>query len=873
MSFNLKKLTSLISVKNKFLNKLYKKIDLINKEYSVLDNLTDEEILEKSLLLKTEITEKLNNYFEKNKKKGLSTKETFIELLDRENSFITAVALLKEVIKREYNIELYDVQLLGGLVLSYSNIAEIKTGEGKTFIATIPTYIQSLTSHQIHVVTANNYLAQRDSETVEKIFKRLGVTVGCNTFENKKEQYEKDVVYGTSHNFGFDFLRDRSAFDLEDILIKERFFAIIDEADSILIDEARTPLIISQPNNSNEEVLFYLAKNVVQGFEVGRIYSNQEKILQNKKDREEGDFQLDLKNKEIIFTERGMNKITDKLIELKVIKDEKELFSPENLILFDAIQTAAKAEYAYEKDKDYLVENGKVFIINEMTGRVSKSQKWSKGLHQAIEAKENLEITEESKTVATTTLQHYFNGYEMLCGMTGTAITEEQELNYVYGLETYVIPTNKKIIRKDRLDRIFTSSKIRDEEFIKFLIEKHKTGQPILIGTNSVEENEYYSKLLKKHNLPHNMLNAKNHSQEAEIIAKAGELGSITLATNMAGRGTDIILGGNNSKQLEELMNNIYHSNQYKTTKGKKIKEQTENQHNKVKNLGGLLVISLGHNESRRVDNQLRGRSGRQGDVGESIFFVSLEDSIWKPFGIEKTIQLAKSINNNEDIEISNSIFNKQINKLQMKIEEFHFEQRKNNIEYSKVVEQQSDVFYSYRDEILKDEISIDDLIKDLVINFIKDGLNDIFNIENYYEFNENEIEVEFKNRFNKFLENFKNIEKLDETFKQKIEKINILNQNNGEVEKVKNELIDLLIKNYIYDKEIVSKYFVLQLLDYLWIEHLNNLEHLRNSVHLSGYSGKDPKEIYKKEAFKMFEGLLQEIKNSLIKLQLNKEG
>lgn len=872
MALKLKKLISIISVKDKFLNKLNKKIKQINKEYVVFNELTDEEILKKSLELKDELTQKFNTILEKEKNKNKTTKQIFKEILDKENCVIYAIALLKEVIKRECKIELYDVQMLGGLVLSYSNVAEIKTGEGKTFIATIPAYIQALTGHQIHVVTANDYLAQRDSELVKNIFQRLGLTVGCNCFEDKKEQYSRNIIYGTSHNFGFDFLRDRSAFSLEDILIKERFFAIIDEADSILIDEARTPLIISQTGNLNNSNMFYLAKNVIQDFEVGKIYSNQERIMQNLKEVEEGDFQLDLKNKEVIFTERGMNKITERLQKFGVIKKESELFLPENLILFDAIQTAARAEYAYEKNKDYLIDDGKVYIINEMTGRVSKSQKWSKGLHQAIEAKENLEITEESKTVATTTLQHYFNGYEMLCGMTGTAITEEQELYYVYGLETYVIPTNKKIIRKDKFDRIFTSSKNRDEEFIKFIKEKHQTGQPILIGTNSVEDNDFYSNLLKKHNLPHNVLNAKNHSQEAEIIAKAGEHGSITLATNMAGRGTDIILGGNNSKILEGLMENIYHSNQYKTTKRKEIKESFEKQHNEVKMLGGLLVVSIGHNESRRVDNQLRGRSGRQGDVGESIFFVSLEDPIWKPFGIEKTIQLAKKMNGDKDIEITGSLFNKQINKLQRKIEEFHFEQRKNNIEYSKIIEQQSDVFYSYRDEILKDEINVVDLVKSLVENYIKEKLEYIFKIENYYSIEEENLEKKFKESIKVFLNEIHLGEEILNKINEMLEKVKFEIKNNEEINFYKDEIINILIQNCINEKSFIEKEQILQLLDFLWVEHLNNIEHLRNSINLSGYSGKDPKEIYKKEAFKLFENLLEEIKNSLIKIQLKRE-
>lgn len=861
--------TFFVPKNEKYLKNLKKDVVKVNELFKQFDSLTDEEILNKSLALKLLYQEKMDNKTIENKedKKMVLSEKILKEILPE------AFALMKQAIKREFKIELYDVQLLGGMVLHYGNIAEMKTGEGKTYTAILPAYLNALTNKQVHVVTVNDYLAKRDAEKVSPVFKRLGISVGCSVVDDdsvdkqndKKRAYQNNIVYGTSSTFGFDFLNDNSVYDYDEKVMKERYFAIVDEVDSVLIDEARTPLIISGEDVIDEDELkqYLLARDIILDFEVGDIIEEDSKTSLKKEIVEKGDLKVDLKSKTVVFTENGLNKITEKLKKLNVIQEEYEIYLPENLKIYNMIQTAANVEHAYKINKDYLVKDGKIIIIDPMTGRVQPDRKWSNGVHQAIEVKEGVELTSQNKTIATTTLQHYFNKYEKLSGMTGTADTEALEFFTVYGLETFVIPTNKKIQREDFNDRIFLTKKQKDKIFIELVKEEHEKGRPILIGTNTVKENEYYSNLLKQHNLSHEVLNAKNHLREAEIISKAGERGAITLATNMAGRGTDIILGGNFDKEKQELIDNIFHSNQYINSQIEKIENIEKKQHQDILDLGGLLVISLGRNESRRVDNQLRGRAGRQGDVGASVFLISFEDDLLQLFMPENLKTLLKT--QQEDTDLGGSFFSKQLTKLQKRMEEYFFEMRKRTMDYAKAGDTQTDTIYKFRDEIL--------LERDLK-NYIKmaeELINDVLTetLDKYIPLGTYEDQWDIVNLENLLKENGINL-----SIKEWISQ----NENNLDPEilkeLIKSKFRDIFdkIKFMVNEEELggLIKYIYLKNIDHNWMEHLTNLEYLRNSINLKGYSGKDPKEIFKKEAFELFNGLIERIKEDTFKSILN---
>lgn len=867
----MKKLFNLLfkSRNEKYLSQLKKDLPKINEIYKTLSSISDEELLNKSMSIKSKYLEEIKNKEMPEDKKWIES-EKFLK-----RNLPEAFALMKEALKREFKIELYDVQLLGGMILHYGNIAEMKTGEGKTYTAILAAYLNALTSETIHVVTVNDYLAQRDAEKVEPVFKRLGLSVGNNIVDNelsneeqikiKKENYNKNIVYGTAQNFGFDFLRDNSVYSFDDKVMKERFFAIVDEVDSVLIDEARTPLIISNQDDiqGDELSLYLLAQHIAMQMEVGDIIEKDDPSSLKKIREEKGDLKVDLKSRSCHFTEKGLNKIADYLKKYELIKDENEIYLGENLKIYNMIQTACNANFAYQVGKEYVVKDGKIIMIDEMTGRLKPDQKWSNGFHQALEIKEGVELTSQNKTVAQTTLQHYFNKYKKLSGMTGTADTEANEFYVVYGLETFVVPTNKPIKRKDYKDKIFVTKKRRDEEFIKIIESEHKRGRPILIGTNSVKDNEFYSELLKKHNLPHEVLNAKNHLSEAEIIANAGKKNAITLATNMAGRGTDIILGGNYASIKDELEENIFHSNQYKAYMSKKIEKTFMDEQKEIIELGGLLVVSLGRNESRRVDNQLRGRSGRQGDEGASIFLVSMEDDLLKAFNGDNIKNMLLKFNPDQDQEISSQFIVKQLTNMQKKIEEHFFEIRKNTIKYAQVFDEQTDVIYKLRDDILKTKDFtplIDEMFNDCVNNFLENVIP--FGVYEENLWNKKELEEFLKQNQIEF--------SLDDWVKE--------NENNFDPENLK-ELLKSKIKDIsdrikftVDEKELneILKGIYLMVIDNNWTEHLTNLNHILQSSSLKGYSGKDPKEIFKKDCFELFEKMLENIKQKIFQAYLN---
>lgn len=879
----LKTFNKIFSSRNeKYLNELKKQIPKINEIYKTLNILTDEEIFQKSTELKEIYNKKFEEFYSKNEKNVAKLKDE-IAIIQRRNHILDlllpeAFALLKEAVRREFHIELYDVQLLGGMVLHYGNIAEMKTGEGKTYTAILAAYLNALSGKNVHIVTVNDYLAQRDAEKVKPVFSRLNITVNTNIVDDnasydeqqrqRKEAYSCDIIYGTSSNFGFDFLRDNGVYNIEDKVMNGRYFAIVDEVDSVLIDEARNPLIISsQEKLEGNKLNFYLfAREVIKDFEVGDIIEDDINQFQKEK-KEIGDLKVDLRSKNIIFTEQGLNKISEKLKKLNVIKEEKEIYFPENLELFNLIQTAANVEFAYFLNKDYIIKDGKIIIIDQMTGRMQEGRSWSNGVHQAIEIKEGVELTPQNKTIATTTYQHYFNKYDKLAGMTGTADTEANEFLTVYNLETFIIPTNKKVQRKDYIDRVFLTAEQRDKIFLEIVKEEHKKGRPILIGTNSVRDNEYYSNLLNKENIKHEKLNAKNHMNEAEIIAKAGEKNSVTLATNMAGRGTDIILGGNFDKDKQELINNIYHSNQYINNEIEKIENLEKKQHQEIIDLGGLLVISLGRNESRRVDNQLRGRAGRQGDVGASQFLISLDDDIWNSLGEAKAKMkaIASVFDKTGTMELTSKFYNNHIENFQKKIEEHFFEGRKYVMQYAEISDRQTDVIYKFRDDILlakepKNYIEMaEELIKDLTVEKIE---NLIPNGSIFEEWNIEEIE------------NFLQINEIDFSVKKWIEE-NEQNINNEKLKQIlEQKIIDIFdkIKFMMEEKELgdLIKYIYIQNLDQNWSNHLTNIEYIRKAVGLKKYSGKDPKEIFKKEAFELFNELIENIKFDIYQSILN---
>lgn len=889
----------------RFLKEIKKFIPAINEEYKQLKSKSDNEILEDSLYLKEKYMQEVGNNFDGKLDHSLSKKrEKFLEKI-----LPKAFALMKEALRRELNIELYDVQLLGGIILNKGGIAEMKTGEGKTYTAILSAYLNALTSQQVHVVTVNQYLAKRDSEKVKPIFKRLGISVGCNVVEedrfagkaNKKEEYKRDIVYGTANEFGFDYLRDNNVKHYEDKLIKHRFYAIVDEIDSILIDEARTPLIISEAEEMTNDNIALLEKcrAIVCSLEEGKIEKDQLGNIEEK-----GDFEIDLKAKNVVFTEQGMDKIQELAIQFDIINEDENLFNEKFLKVFNLIQLAANAEYVYRKNKEYLVKQNTIFIIDPMTGRVMEGRKWSDGLHQAIEVKEGANISSKTITSATITLQHYFNNYDKLSGMTGTADTEAKEFYDVYGLETFIVPTNKEIQRLDRSDRIFPTKELRDEAFVELVKEEHSNGRPILIGTASVKDNEYYSELLKKNNIPHEMLNAKNHYREAEIIEKAGQKYAVTLATNMAGRGTDIILGGNYENIIDELRENKLHSNQYIVNKINEINITKKNSYKEVIEKGGLLVIGIGKNDSRRVDNQLRGRAGRQGDKGESVFLVSLDDEIFKPFGIERVKNLALKMSGGE--EISGKFFSKQLGKLQEKMEEFNFDGRKSLMDFCKPYDSQTDVIYDLRDSILKEQDieKISKNVKELFKDFIEIKYDSIFP-ESFFENIENEIYFNLTNLKNNDVNDSENKIDEDEFFNQEIEKFENKIKHffekdfclRGEHDK---EIFEMLkdifaeykqkrflgdLRNYLTLRENVLnlvlnkldefesnilqrengsqvlvnfyKEIYLKALDREWRSHLIDLDYLKQGIGLKGYSGKDPKQLFKKESYELFEKMI----------------
>ena len=788
----------------KELDRIKPLIEAINNQEVNFKALKDEEFKEKTFLLKKNIQE------------GRKIDSVIPE----------AFALVRESAKRVLNERHYDVQLIGGIFLHEGKIAEMKTGEGKTLVSTLPAYLNALAGKGVHVVTVNDYLAKRDSEWMGKVFNFTGLSTGCITNEledeERKKNYNCDVTYATNNELGFDYLRDNMKYDLVEMVQRDHHYCIVDEVDSILIDESRTPLIIS--GRSEDKSNFYILAN--------KFINKLQKT----------DYEIDEKNKNAILTDVGIDKIEKLAIHEGILKNNN-FYDPENLNLVHHVNQALKANFLFNKDVDYIVRENKVQIIDEFTGRVLGGRRFSDGLHQSIEAKENVEIQEENQTLASITYQNYFRLYKKLSGMTGTALTEAEEFFDIYKLNVVAIPTNRPMIRKDYNDQIFRTEKEKYLAITNKIIECHSTGQPVLVGTTSIEKSEKISKNLNEKKIKHSVLNAKQHEKEAKIVAEAGKIGAITIATNMAGRGTDIQLGGNKD---------------FKDDDNQKNSEQILEDKNKVKSLGGLFIIGTERHESRRIDNQLRGRSGRQGDPGSSIFYISLEDELMRIFGANSIDGMLKKLGLKENESIDHPWINKAMERAQQRVEGRNFDIRKTLIKFDDVMNDQRQVIFSQRLKILK---STD--IADTLKSFLDEVIDDLLKVKKIYQ---------TTNDKNIFLSSIKNIsgnvisdDELinlanndDDQFKEKIQ--NLFNSKHK-------ERISLVGVNENND---IEKRIFLQIIDFSWRSHLQYLEQLRQVIGLRSYGQKDPLSEFKKEAFSLFEGLLEKIKVDVIKFMLN---
>ncbi len=738
---------------------------------------------------------------------------------------IDSFALVREAAKRTLGERHFDVQLAGGLILHKGKIAEMKTGEGKTLVSTLPAYLNSLLGKGVHIVTVNDYLAKRDSVWMGKVFDYLGVSTGCITNElddhERKKNYLTDITYATNNELGFDYLRDNMKYDLEEMVQRSHHYCIVDEVDSILIDESRTPLIIS--GKLEDKTTLYTTSN------------NFIKHLQK------SDFELDEKNKNVILTDLGVDKIEKLAIQMNILKN-KNFYDPENLDLVHHTNQALKANLIFKKDVDYIIRDGKIQIIDEFTGRVLSGRRFSDGLHQAIEAKENVKIEEENQTLASITYQNYFRLYTKLAGMTGTAMTESEEFYDIYKLNVVSIPTNREMLRKDFNDQIFRTEKEKYNAILNKIIECNSKGQPVLVGTTSIDKSEKISIFLNTKNVKHNVLNAKQHEQEAKIIAEAGKIGAVTIATNMAGRGTDIKLGGNKDYVEEGKKNDLDEF---------KINEK------KVKDLGGLFIIGTERHESRRIDNQLRGRSGRQGDPGSSVFFISLQDELMRIFGGDSIDGMLKKLGLKENESIDHPWINKAMERAQKKVESRNFDIRKTLIKFDDVMNDQRQVIFSQRLKILKQ-----DNTGEILDDFFEEILNELEMIFNNYKKSNNEkYFTEIKNITGNALSDEKLIKLLS------LEKSRFLKDLKDLFMEKQNNRIKIIGET---QNKILEKKIFLQIIDFSWRSHLQYLEQLRQVIGLRQYGQKDPLSEFKKEAFTLFEGLLGKIKKDLIKLLFN---
>ena len=758
-----------------------------------------------------------------------------------------AFAVCREASKRVMGMRHFDVQLIGGVTLHEGRIAEMRTGEGKTLVGTLPTYLNALSGNSVHVVTVNDYLARRDAEWMRPLYEFLGLSVGVvvpgqSTVE-KREQYQCDIVYGTNNEFGFDYLRDNMAFSPEDKVQRDLSFAIVDEVDSILIDEARTPLIISGPAQDHSE-LYLRINQLAPRLEKAELNEEEEPIS--------GHYTLEEKSRSVELTEEGHEAVEEMLIEEGVLPEGESLYAPKNLALLHHVHSALRAHVVYQKNVDYIVSNGQVVIVDEHTGRTMAGRRWGEGLHQAIEAKEGVNIQAESQTLASTTFQNYFRLYGKLAGMTGTADTEAFEFHQIYALDVVVIPTNKPIQRLDHNDVIYASQPEKYNAVVEEIKRVIAEKRPVLVGTASIESSEYASQLLKKANVPHNVLNAKENAREAQIIAEAGRPGAVTIATNMAGRGTDIMLGGNWEMEVSELENPT--DEQIAT-----IKSDWKQRHDAILSAGGLHIIGTERHESRRIDNQLRGRSGRQGDPGSTRFFLSLDDNLMRMFMSDRMRSMMQSLGMKDGESIEHKMVTNAVEKAQRKVEGRNFDIRKQLLEYDDVANDQRTVVYNQRNDLMAmDDISgvIHTIRKDVVNDAIDtcippQSLEEQWDVPGLEEHLKSEFDVALP--IQQWLEN-------DDKLYEEVLRERILEATESIYASKEQAVGDVALRTF-------EKQVMLQILDNLWKEHLATMDHLRQGIHLRSYGQKNPKQEYKRESFELFQELLNNIKSETIRV------
>ena len=831
-------------------------VSKINSLEPEMEKLTDSELVAKT------------PYFKEQLKNG----KTLDDILPE------AFAVVREASKRVLGMRHFDVQLIGGIILHQGRIAEMKTGEGKTLVATLPVYLNALTGEGVHVITVNDYLAKRDSEWMGNLYRFLGLSVGLviagmNPAE-KKAAYACDVTYGTNNEFGFDYLRDNMVIYKNQLVQRKLKYAIIDEIDSILIDEARTPLIISG-RGAQSSNLYVKADRFVKKLQAKVIIEEDDKDLEQEEDNEKYDYIVDLKAKSATLTQKGIKKAEEEFN----LENFNDL---ENSELVHDVNQALHANGIMKKDKDYIVKDGQVLIVDEFTGRIMYGRRYNNGLHQAIEAKEHVKINDESKTLATITFQNYFRMYEKLSGMTGTAMTEAPEFQEIYKLDVVEIPTNKPMIRKDYPDIIYKNEDVKFKAVIEDIKASHSKGQPVLIGTVSIDKSEKLSKLLDKERIPHQVLNAKYHEKEAQIIAQAGKLGAVTIATNMAGRGTDIMLGGNSEYLAKQEMRKLKYSDEeieeaaaHNATDNKEIlaarkkfteleakyDEKIKEEKQKVIEAGGLKIIGTQRHESRRIDNQLRGRSGRQGDPGESRFYIGLDDDLMKIFGGDMITKVYNTLGASEDMPIESKAISKAVENAQKKVEGRNFSIRKNVLQYDDVMNVQRTVIYDQRREVL-DGIDLKDNIMKMMDSTIELVVDPYFTGD---EVNKESLLQDIQNTFG--------ISDLEAIKADKIDRDDLVE----ELKAKAHEIYEAKETEFGADNlRELERVVMLKIVDQKWMDHIDNMDELKKGIGLRGYGQKDPVVQYRLEGTDMFDDMIEDIKIDVVKILLNirkKEG
>jgi len=848
MSFD-KVLTKVFGSSNeRFLKSIRPMIGEINSFEPAVQKLSDEEMVARTAALKEQIADAVKDARDKDDRK-LREQQALAEILPE------AFALVREASVRTTGMRHFDVQLIGGIVLHQGKIGEMRTGEGKTLVATLPAYLNALTGRGVHVITVNDYLAARDAEWMGQIYRFLGLTVGCiqNDMDDFERQtaYNADITYGTNNEFGFDYLRDNMKFDLATCVQHGHYHAIVDEVDSILIDEARTPLIISGPSEESTDK-YYQANAIIPQLQRG------EELAEGKKT---GDYIVDEKNHSAVLTEDGVDK-AERLLAVG------NLYEPANMELLHCVEQALKAHTLYRLDHQYVVQNGEVIIVDDFTGRLMKGRRWSDGLHQAVEAKENVKIERENQTLATITLQNYFRLYEKLSGMTGTAETEAGEFHATYKLDVIVIPTHMPMVRKDNPDVIYRTLLEKWDAVVDEIKERYEHGQPVLVGTVSVENSELVARRLQRVNVPHNVLNAKHHEREAEIVAQAGRKGAITIATNMAGRGTDILLGGNPDFMAREFLKEDEIDPDEVTDEQwrevfERAKRIVEAEHKEVVACGGLHILGTERHESRRIDNQLRGRAGRQGDPGSSRFFLSLEDDLMRIFAGDKVKALMQRLGMEEGIAIESKMVSKRIASAQKSVEGRNFETRKHLLEYDDVMNKQRETIYGLRRQLMEEPDQREYLVgdtgvaRDLLADLTKQYLNpdvapDDWDVENFkvqlhavYAFDCDAEAIDLTQL---------GLEEIDQVIWEKL-KIQYANK--------EKQIGEEAMRTY-------ERIIMLNIIDAQWKDHLLALDHLKQGIGLVGYGQKDPLVEYKKESFDLFQAMLDRIDTTTIRSLYN---